>query len=225
MLEDKVKINQFWFDKLQSEFNQPYFQKLNQFVQDQYNNSIVYPDKELIYEAFNQTLFKDVKVVIIGQDPYHGENQAHGLSFSVKNSHKLPPSLKNIYKELSCDLEVTIPKTSNLTPWAKQGVLLLNATLTVSAESPGSHQNKGWEIFTDKIIELISNEKENIVFILWGKYAQNKGVIIDERKHLIIKSPHPSPFSARKGFFGSQPFSKTNEYLLNKNIKPIDWTL
>lgn len=225
MLEDKVKINQFWLDKLQSEFNQPYFQKLNQFVQDQYNNSIVYPDKELIYEAFNQTLFKDVKVVIIGQDPYHGANQAHGLSFSVKNNHKLPPSLKNIYKELSCDLEVTIPKTGNLTPWAKQGVLLLNATLTVSAESPGSHQKKGWEIFTDKIIELISNEKENIVFILWGKYAQNKGVIIDERKHLIIKSPHPSPFSARKGFFGSQPFSKTNEYLLNKNIEPVDWTL
>ena len=225
MLEDKVKINQFWLDKLQSEFNQPYFQKLNQFVQDQYNDSVVYPDKELIYEAFNQTHFKDVKVVIIGQDPYHGENQAHGLSFSVKNNHKLPPSLKNIYKELSCDLEVTVPKTGNLTPWAEQGVLLLNATLTVSAKSPGSHQKKGWEIFTDRIIELISNEKENIVFILWGKYAQNKGVIINELKHLTIKSPHPSPFSARRGFFGSQPFSKTNEYLLNKNIKPIDWTL
>ena len=225
MLEDKVKINQSWLDRLQSEFNQPYFQKLNQFVQDQYNDSVVYPDKELIYEAFNQTHFKDVKVVIIGQDPYHGENQAHGLSFSVKNNHKLPPSLKNIYKELSCDLEVTVPKTGNLTPWAKQGVLLLNATLTVSAKSPGSHQKKGWEIFTDRIIELISNEKENIVFILWGKYAQNKGVIINELKHLTIKSPHPSPFSARRGFFGSQPFSKTNEYLLNKNIKPIDWTL
>jgi uracil-DNA glycosylase len=225
MSEDKVKINQSWLDRLQSEFNQPYFQKLNQFVQDQYNDSVVYPDKELIYEAFNQTHFKDVKVVIIGQDPYHGENQAHGLSFSVKNNHKLPPSLKNIYKELSCDLEVTVPKTGNLTPWAKQGVLLLNATLTVSAKSPGSHQKKGWEIFTDRIIELISNEKENIVFILWGKYAQNKGVIINELKHLTIKSPHPSPFSARRGFFGSQPFSKTNEYLLNKNIKPIDWTL
>ncbi|MFT4899679.1 MAG: uracil-DNA glycosylase [Flavobacteriales bacterium] len=225
MLEDKVKINQSWLDRLQSEFNQPYFQKLNQFVQDQYNDSVVYPDKELIYEAFNQTHFKDVKVVIIGQDPYHGENQAHGLSFSVKNNNKLPPSLKNIYKELSCDLEVTVPKTGNLTPWAKQGVLLLNATLTVSAKSPGSHQKKGWEIFTDRIIELISNEKENIVFILWGKYAQNKGVIINELKHLTIKSPHPSPFSARRGFFGSQPFSKTNEYLLNKNIKPIDWTL
>ena len=225
MSEDKVKINQSWLDKLQSEFNQPYFQKLNQFVQDQYNDSVVYPDKELIYEAFNQTHFKDVKVVIIGQDPYHGENQAHGLSFSVKNNRKLPPSLKNIYKELSCDLEVTVPKTGNLTPWAKQGVLLLNATLTVSAKSPGSHQKKGWEIFTDRIIELISNEKENIVFILWGKYAQNKGVIINELKHLTIKSPHPSPFSARRGFFGSQPFSKTNEYLLNKNIKPIDWTL
>ena len=225
MSEDKVKINQSWLDRLQSEFNQPYFQKLNQFVQDQYNDSVVYPDKELIYEAFNQTHFKDVKVVIIGQDPYHGENQAHGLSFSVKNNRKLPPSLKNIYKELSCDLEVTVPKTGNLTPWAKQGVLLLNATLTVSAKSPGSHQKKGWEIFTDRIIELISNEKENIVFILWGKYAQNKGVIINELKHLTIKSPHPSPFSARRGFFGSQPFSKTNEYLLNKNIKPIDWTL
>ena len=225
MLEDKVKINQSWLDRLQSEFNQPYFQKLNQFVQDQYNDSVVYPDKELIYEAFHQTHFKDVKVVIIGQDPYHGENQAHGLSFSVKNNHKLPPSLKNIYKELSCDLEVTVPKTGNLTPWAEQGVLLLNATLTVSAKSPGSHQKKGWEIFTDRIIELISNEKENIVFILWGKYAQNKGVIINELKHLTIKSPHPSPFSARRGFFGSQPFSKTNEYLLNKNIKPIDWTL
>lgn len=225
MSEDKVKINQSWLDRLQSEFNQPYFQKLNQFVQDQYNHSVVYPDKELIYEAFNQTHFKDVKVVIIGQDPYHGENQAHGLSFSVKNNRKLPPSLKNIYKELSCDLEVTVPKTGNLTPWAKQGVLLLNATLTVSAKSPGSHQKKGWEIFTDRIIELISNEKENIVFILWGKYAQNKGVIINELKHLTIKSPHPSPFSARRGFFGSQPFSKTNEYLLNKNIKPIDWTL
>jgi len=225
MLEDKVKINQSWLDRLQSEFNQPYFQKLNQFVQDQYNDSVVYPDKELIYEAFNQTHFKDVKVVIIGQDPYHGENQAHGLSFSVKNNNKLPPSLKNIYKELSCDLEVTVPKTGNLTPWAKQGVLLLNATLTVSAKSPGSHQKKGWEIFTDRIIELISNEKENIVFILWGKYAQNKGVIINELKHLTIKSPHPSPFSARRGFFGSQPFSRTNEYLLNKNIKPIDWTL
>ena len=172
MLEDKVKINQSWLDKLQSEFNQPYFQKLYQFVQDQYNNSVVYPSKELIYEAFNQTHFKDVKVVIIGQDPYHGENQAHGLSFSVKNSQKLPPSLKNIYKELSCDLEVAVPTTGNLTPWTKQGVLLLNSTLTVSAKSPGSHQKKGWEIFTNKIIELISNEKENIVFILWGKYAQ-----------------------------------------------------
>lgn len=225
MLEDKVKINQSWLHKLQNEFNQPYFQKLKQFVQDQYNDSVVYPDKELIYEAFNQTHFKDIKVVIIGQDPYHGENQAHGLSFSVKNNHKLPPSLKNIYKELSCDLKVTIPKTGDLTPWAKQGVLLLNATLTVSAKSPGSHQKKGWEIFTDKIIELISNEKENVVFILWGKYAQNKGVVIDELKHLTIKSPHPSPFSARRGFFGSQPFSKTNEYLLNKNIKPVDWTL
>lgn len=225
MLEDKVKINQSWLHKLQNEFNQPYFQKLKQFVQDQYNDSVVYPDKELIYEAFNQTHFKDIKVVIIGQDPYHGENQAHGLSFSVKNNHKLPPSLKNIYKELSCDLKVTIPKTGDLTPWAKQGVLLLNATLTVSAKSPGSHQKKGWEIFTDKIIELISNEKENVVFILWGKYAQNKGVIVDELKHLIIKSPHPSPFSARRGFFGSKPFSKTNEYLLNKNIKPVDWTL
>ena len=225
MLEDKVKINQSWLDKLQSEFNQPYFQKLYQFVQDQYNNSVVYPSKELIYEAFNQTHFKDVKVVIIGQDPYHGKNQAHGLSFSVKNSQKLPPSLKNIYKELSCDLEVAVPTTGNLTPWTKQGVLLLNSTLTVSAKSPGSHQKKGWEIFTNKIIELISNEKENIVFILWGKYAQNKCVIIDERKHLTIKSPYPSPFSAQKGFFGSQPFSKTNEYLLNKNIKPIDWTL
>lgn len=220
-----IKIDESWERLLAEEFNSDYFKNLISFVKEDYSKTICYPKGSEIFNAFDSCPVNNLKVVIIGQDPYHGENQAHGLSFSVKNSQKLPPSLKNIYKELSCDLEVAVPTTGNLTPWTKQGVLLLNSTLTVSAKSPGSHQKKGWEIFTNKIIELISNEKENIVFILWGKYAQNKCVIIDERKHLTIKSPHPSPFSAQKGFFGSQPFSKTNEYLLNKNIKPIDWTL
>ena len=186
----------------------------------------VFPPKEQIFNAFNLCDLDKIKVVIIGQDCYHGVNQANGLCFSVNKGINHPPSLINIFKEIKSDLGHEFKeKNGDLSTWAKQGVMLLNATLTVREGQAGSHQNRGWEIFTNKIIELISNEKENIVFILWGKYAQNKCVIIDERKHLTIKSPHPSPFSAQKGFFGSQPFSKTNEYLLNKNIKPIDWTL
>lgn len=225
MSEVSPKIHSSWLHRLQKEFESPYFKELNDFLKIESDTFTIYPNEDEIYNAFNQTPFEDVKVVIIGQDPYHGENQAHGLSFSVQKRVKLPPSLKNIYKEIESDLGITPPQSGDLTAWTKQGVLLLNATLTVRAQSPGSHQKKGWEKFTDAVIHKLSDEKENLVFILWGKYAQDKGVIIDSNKHFVIKSAHPSPFAARKGFFGSKPFSKTNEFLKSKNIIPIDWSL
>ena len=186
-----------------------------------YNN--IFPPKKQIFRALELTPFENIKVVILGQDPYHGEGEANGLAFSVNKGIKLPPSLRNIYKELESDLGVKPPIQGDLTSWAKQGVLLLNSVLTVEKDKPGSHRNIGWEEYTDSIIKEISDKKENIVFILWGKYAQSKKDLIDERKHLVISSPHPSPFSARKGFFGSKPFSTTNTYLKSKGKKEIDW--
>lgn len=225
MWEDNPKFNSSWLSRLQKEFDASYFKDLKRFLDEEKKKHLIFPETQLIFEAFNQTPFNKVKVVIIGQDPYHNNGQAHGLSFSVQNDIKLPPSLRNIYKELHNDLKITPSTNGNLIQWAQQGVLLLNATLTVRAHDAGSHQKKGWEQFTDAAIQAISNECENIVFILWGSYAQKKGDIIDETKHHIITSPHPSPFSAHRGFFGSNPFSKTNLFLQSKGIKPVNWSL
>lgn len=220
----KVKLNQTWKSQLAEEFEKPYFQELTEFVRSEYLSNTVYPPPRLIFAALDAIDFEDVKVVILGQDPYHGPGQANGLSFSVNKDVSLPPSLKNIYKELESDLGAKPPNTGDLNKWARQGVLLLNATLTVRAKSPGSHQNKGWEEFTDQIIRKISENRKNIVFILWGKYAQNKGEVINrDNNHLIIKSPHPSPYSADRGFFGSKPFSQTNDFLKSNDINEIDW--
>ena len=218
-----VKIASSWKSKLEMEFRKPYFEQLIQFVKQEYLTNTVYPPGKEIFRAFDCADFDQVKVVIIGQDPYHGPGQANGLCFSVRDGVVMPPSLKNIFKEIHNDLGKPIPKTGDLERWAKQGVLLLNATLTVKASSPGSHQNKGWETFTDAVIKQISGDKNNIVFLLWGAYAQKKGEIIDRNKHLVLMSAHPSPFSADRGFFGCKHFSKTNEYLKSKGIKEIDW--
>jgi uracil-DNA glycosylase len=218
-----VKIAPSWKSKLDSEFQKPYFEQLIQFVKQEYQHNTVYPPGKEIFRAFDYVDFNDLKVVIIGQDPYHGPGQANGLCFSVHEGVGMPPSLKNIFKEIQHDLGKPIPKNGELERWARQGVLLLNATLTVRASSPGSHQNKGWESFTDAVIRKISDEKSNIVFLLWGAYAQKKGEIIDRNKHLVLMSAHPSPFSADRGFFGCKHFSKTNEYLKSKGIKEIDW--
>jgi uracil-DNA glycosylase len=218
-----VKIEESWKKKLLPEFSQPYFAELTSFVRDEYARHTVYPPGKQIFNAFTHCPFDQVKVVIIGQDPYHGANQANGLCFSVKDGIKMPPSLVNIFKELADDLGTEIPPSGNLERWADQGVLLLNATLTVRASSPGSHQNKGWETFTDAVIRTVSEEKENVVFILWGAYAQRKGTVIDKAKHHVIESPHPSPFSAHNGFFGSKPFSKTNAYLKGLGLPEVQW--
>jgi len=218
-----VKINDSWKEYLADEFNKPYFKALADFVKEEKNKHTIYPPGKQIFNAFDKCPFERVEVVILGQDPYHGPGQANGLCFSVNEGVKPPPSLVNIFKEIKNDLGKEIPKSGNLERWAEQGVLMLNATLTVRADSPGSHQNRGWEEFTDMVIKKVSDEKEHIVFILWGAYAQKKGAIIDASKHLVIKSPHPSPFSANQGFFGSKPFSKTNEYLVKQGRKPIDW--
>jgi uracil-DNA glycosylase len=218
-----VKIEDSWKKALEDEFSKEYFTKLTEFVKNRYKETIVYPPPSKIFEAFNLCTFDNVKVVILGQDPYHGPNQAHGLSFSVQEGVKPPPSLVNIYKELEADLGIPRRTSGDLTHWAEQGVFLLNAVLTVEASKPASHQKMGWENFTDAVIKTISEKKEHVVFILWGAFAQNKSVLIDQKKHLIIKSPHPSPFSADKGFFGSKPFSKTNQYLKEKGLKEITW--
>jgi uracil-DNA glycosylase len=209
------KINQAWCEVLKGEFEKSYFQSLVAFVDNAYSSTVVYPEKEKVFEAFNRTPFDKVKVVIIGQDPYHEPGQAQGLSFYVPEGVKPPPSLRNIAQELG--------KMPDLLSWADQGVLLLNTTLTVQAHKPLSHQGKGWEIFTDAAIKALSEKRENIVFILWGSYAQKKGALIDDSKHFIIKSAHPSPLSAYRGFFGSKPFSRTNDFLVSKNIAPIQW--
>lgn len=197
-----------------------------QFLENEAKSSkIIYPAQEDIFQALNSTPFSSVKVVILGQDPYHGPGQAHGLCFSVKKGVKIPPSLANIYKELETDLGISPPNHGHLISWAQQGVLLLNNVLTVEDGKPGSHHKKGWELFTDHIVELLNESRENLVFILWGSPAQKKASKLDSSKHLLIKSVHPSPLSSYRGFFGSKPFSQTNNYLLSRNIKPIDWRL
>lgn len=218
-----VKIDKSWYDELSSEFDKEYFWQLRNFIHLEYKTKIIYPQAKNIFAAFDLCPFDSVKLVIIGQDPYHEPGQAHGLCFSVQDGCLLPPSLKNIYKEIETDLGKQMPFSGDLSRWAKQGVLLLNATLTVEAHKAGSHQNKGWEEFTDKVIEILSNKKENLVFMLWGSYAQKKGSVIDNKKHLVLKAVHPSPLSAYRGFFGSKHFSQANNYLISKGIEPIDW--
>lgn len=217
-------FNNSWDNKLKSEFEKAYFTQLELFLKEERSSFTVYPKQEDVYNALKLTSFEDLKVIIIGQDPYHGPNQAHGLSFSVNNGIKIPPSLKNIFKELQADIGFTIPNHGNLTEWTKQGVLLLNATLTVRAGEPGSHQKKGWENFTDAVIKLISKEKESCVFLLWGNFAKTKTNLIDLEKHMVLEAAHPSPL-ARGAFFGSKHFSKTNNYLSSKNKLPINWSL
>lgn len=216
-----VKIAASWKSHLEPEFEKDYFKKLVEFVKVEYQTQKVYPPGSKIFNAFEKCSFEDCRVVILGQDPYHGEGQANGLCFSVADGIRIPPSLINIFKEIRDDLGIAIPKSGNLERWAEQGVLLLNATLTVRAESPGSHQKKGWEQFTDAVVKIISEQKENVVFLLWGAYAQKKGLVVDKTKHLVLEAPHPSPLA--KGFAGNKHFSKTNEYLLSKGLKPIDW--
>jgi uracil-DNA glycosylase len=222
MAED-VKIAPSWKKYLSNEFNADYFRQLIDFVRAEYQTQTVYPPGREIFRAFDCADFEDVRVVIIGQDPYHGPGQANGLCFSVRDGVTFPPSLRNIFKEIQKDLDKPIPKSGDLERWAQQGVLLLNATLTVRASAAGSHQNKGWEQFTDAVIKAISDNKTNVVFLLWGAYAQKKGEIIDRNKHLVLMSAHPSPFSADRGFFGNKHFSKTNEYLKSKGLKEIEW--
>lgn len=219
----EVKIADSWKGKLHNEFVKPYFEQLTQFVRTEYQTQTVFPPGKEIFKAFDACTFDHVKVVIIGQDPYHGPGQANGLCFSVRDGIRQPPSLQNIFKEIHRDLGKAIPVSGDLERWALQGVLLLNATLTVRASSPGSHQNKGWEVFTDAAIKIISEEKSNVVFLLWGAYAQKKGEVIDRSKHLVLMSAHPSPFSADRGFFGGKHFSKANEYLKSKGLSEIDW--
>ena len=215
----EVKIEPSWKKVLSEEFEKDYFLKLTEFVKSEYKSATIYPPAKFIFRAFWETPFDKVKVIILGQDPYHGNGQANGLCFDVNDGVKLPPSLQNIYKELKSDLGTN----GNIHNWSKQGVLLLNSTLTVRANSPASHANQGWETFTDRVIQLLADKKDNLVFILWGKYAQDKGKIIDDKKHFVIRSPHPSPFSAYSGFFGSKPFSKCNEYLKNLGKTRINW--
>lgn len=218
-----VKIEEGWKAELRQEFEKPYFKRLTDFVRNEYAAKTIYPPAKLIFNAFNRCPFDKVKVVIVGQDPYHAPGQANGLCFSVNAGVRLPPSLVNIYKEIEMDLGIPAPRSGNLMRWAEQGVLLLNATLTVQAHRAGSHQGKGWEEFTDAAIRCLAEEREHLVFILWGAYAQRKGAGIDANKHLILKSPHPSPLSSHRGFFGNKHFSKANAYLSAHNKKPIDW--
>ena len=213
-----------WATKLKEEFEKPYMNALNEFLEKERTSNTIYPKQAEVFNAFNLTPFKNVKVVILGQDPYHGPNQAQGLSFSVNYGVKTPPSLANIYKELKTDINFSIPSHGNLTTWANQGVLLLNATLTVRAGEPASHQKKGWETFTDAVIKLISDKKEHCVFLLWGNFAKSKISLIDLDKHLVLTAAHPSPL-AGGAFFGSKHFSKTNDYLISKQIEPIQWAL
>lgn len=219
------KIESSWKKSLEKEFNSEYFSNLKSFLKHEEKNKTIYPPEKDIFNAFNLTPFNNVKVVIIGQDPYHGENQAHGLCFSVANGVKPPPSLANIFKELNTDLNIPIPSIGNLSKWSKQGVLLLNATLTVRANEAGSHQKKGWEIFTDAAIQQLSEKKEKLIFLLWGKFAQKKEILIDTSKHYVLKAAHPSPFSAYNGFFGCHHFSKTNELLKANGLTEIDWSI
>lgn len=214
-----------WNELLKDEFSKDYYLSLREFLKNEYTTKIIYPDKYDIFNALHYTSYKDVKVVILGQDPYHGPNQAHGLSFSVSPGVKIPPSLLNIYKELNSDFGCYIPNNGYLKKWADQGVLLLNTSLTVRAGEANSHKNKGWEIFTDKIISLINEKTDPVVFLLWGNNAINKKKLITNKQHLILSSTHPSPLSASRGFFGSKPFSKINKFLISVNKAPIDWQI
>lgn len=216
------KIEENWLKALKQEFSKEYFLKLKAFLEEEKKRARLFPPGSLIFNAFNLTPFDRVKVVILGQDPYHGLGQAHGLCFSVPDGVKAPPSLVNIFKEIHADLGIPMPGTGNLSKWAEQGVLLLNATLTVRENQAGSHQNKGWEQFTDAVIKTLSDQKSGLVFLLWGNYAKNKAALIDASKHLVLMAPHPSPL-ARGGFFGCKHFSKTNEYLVSQGKTPVDW--
>lgn len=223
--EKKVIIEDSWYNLLKDEFNKDYFIQLKSFLKTEKEKYTIYPPGNKIFSAFNRTPVSKVKVVIIGQDPYHGEGQANGLCFSVSDGIKQPPSLVNIFKELNSDLNIPMPKSGNLEKWADQGVLLLNAILTVRANQAGSHQKQGWEEFTDTVIKKLSEHKDGLIFLLWGKFAQNKAALINNSKHFILKAAHPSPFSANNGFFGCKHFSKTNEILRNRGLKAIDWKL
>lgn len=218
-----VRLHPSWKSVLSDQFEMPYFKSLITFVKDEYANKTIYPPGGLLFSALDHTPFENVKVVILGQDPYHGPGQANGLCFSVKEEVVMPPSLKNIFAEIENDLGIPLPENGNLERWADQGVLLLNATLTVRAHEAGSHQKRGWEEFTDAIIRAVSEQRENVVFLLWGSYAQKKGSIIDGKKHLILSAPHPSPLSSYRGFFGCKHFSKTNTYLKARGKNEIVW--
>jgi uracil-DNA glycosylase len=221
----KLPIEDSWIELLEEEFNKSYFRELWDFIVNDQSQSVIYPPENQIYAAFQHTSFHKVKVVLLGQDPYHGPAQAHGLCFSVPEGIVPPPSLVNIFKELKEDTGIPVPTHGNLTKWAQQGVLLLNTTLTVRANHAGSHQKKGWEVFTDRVIETLSKNGNPKVFLLWGNYAQQKSVLIDKKKHLVLKTVHPSPLSAYRGFFGCRHFSKTNEFLISHNLSPIDWNI
>ena len=229
MLNEKkggIQLDASWLAVLGDEFEKPYMQSLKAFlVEEKKKGKDIFPASQRWFAAFDSTPFDQVKVVILGQDPYHGPKQAHGLCFSVPPDIKIPPSLANIYKELASDLALPMPTQGCLEHWAQQGVLLLNATLTVESGQAGSHQNKGWERFTDRVIQVLNEQREGLVFILWGSYAQKKGAFIDGQRHLVVKSPHPSPLSAYRGFFGSRPFSQANTYLTSNNKKAIDWQI
>ncbi|MBR5957025.1 MAG: uracil-DNA glycosylase [Salinivirgaceae bacterium] len=219
----EVKIEQSWKQRLQTEFDKPYFEQLTQFVRTEYQTRTIYPPARLIFNAFNLCPFDKVKVVIIGQDPYHGVGQAHGLCFSVQDGVQFPPSLRNIFKEIHDDIGTPVPLSGNLTRWAEQGVLLLNATLTVRADEAGSHQRRGWETFTDAVINAVASEKQNVVYILWGSYAQQKAAMVNRSQNLVLESVHPSPLSASRGFFGNHHFSRANQYLIEHGKEPIEW--
>ncbi len=214
-----------WAPHLQAEFEKPYYLQLRKFLIDEYRHHTIYPDMYDIFSALHLTPYEHVKVMILGQDPYHGPGQAHGLSFSVKPGIAIPPSLQNIYKELRDDVGCAIPSHGYLDAWAREGVMLLNTVLTVRQRQPNSHQNKGWEVFTDRVISVLNERERPVVFILWGRHAQNKAELITEKRHLIIRSPHPSPFSANRGFFGSRPFSRANQFLRQIGAGEIDWQI
>lgn len=220
-----VNIGNDWDEILKGEFEKPYYLKLREFLKEEYKNNIIYPDMNDIFNALKYTSYKDTKVLILGQDPYHGENQAHGLAFSVKPGVKTPPSLLNMYKELNSEFECFIPNNGFLVPWTKQGILLLNTALTVRAHEANSHKGKGWETFTDHIIETLNLREEPVIFVLWGNNARSKKKLIDANKHYIIESAHPSPLSASRGFFGSKPFSQVNDILIKLGKEPIDWQI
>lgn len=218
-----IRIEESWKERLSTEFGKTYFKELVEFVKSEYTNYKVFPPGKQIFNAFDHCSFDNTKVVIIGQDPYHGSGQANGLCFSVADGVRKPPSLVNIFKEIAADLGKPLPESGNLERWADQGILMLNATLTVRASAPGSHQNKGWEDFTDAVIKLLNEQKQNLVFMLWGAYAQKKGTLINRNQHLVLESAHPSPFAAHRGFFGNKHFSKCNVFLVDQGKKVIDW--